>query len=83
MQRHKQKSVFHFNHTSDKPPLIYGVYERDGKEIFFSYFHNKNVEFKLDHLKGKIEVIAYVAETVPDTFKSRPILDFEVQYSLF
>ena len=34
--------------------------------------------FKLDHLKGKIQVIAYVAKTVPETFKSRPILDLEV-----
>ena len=34
--------------------------------------------FKLDDLKGKIQVVAYVAKTVPEAFKSRPILDLEV-----
>jgi hypothetical protein len=36
------------------------------------------MEFKLDQLKGKIEIVAYIAKTVPETFKSRPILDLEV-----
>ena len=76
--RHKNKQIFHFNHDSEKPPLIYGIYLREGKEIFLPFFYNKHTEFKLDHLKGKIQVIAYVAKTVPETFKSRPILDLEV-----
>ena len=78
LRKHKLKPIFHYNHDSDKPPLIYGIYERDGKEIFMPFFYNRNVEFKLDHLKGKIQVVAYVAKTVPETFKSRPILDLEV-----
>ena len=78
LPRHSNKPIFHFNHSSDKPPLIYGIYERENKIIFLPYFHNKNVEFKLDHLKGRIQIIAYVAKVVPETFKSRPILDLEV-----
>ena len=78
LARHKNKQIFHFNHDSEKPPLIYGIYLREGKEIFLPFFYNKHTEFKLDHLKGKIQVIAYVAKTVPETFKSRPILDLEV-----
>ncbi len=31
LKRHAQKTMFQFNHTSDKPPLIYGIYERNGK----------------------------------------------------
>jgi hypothetical protein len=78
LPRHKDRPIFHFNHDSDKPPLIYGIYLRDNKEIFLPFFHNKHTEFKLDHLKGKIQVVAYVAKTIPETFKSRPILDLEV-----
>jgi hypothetical protein len=78
LKRHKDKPIFHFNHGSDKPPLIYGIYEKEGKEIFLPYYHNKNTEFKLDHLKDCIQIIAYVAKVVPETFKSRPILDLEV-----
>jgi len=78
LPKHHEKPVFHFNHESEKPPLIFGIYLRKGKEIFLPFFYNKNVEFKLDHLKGKVQVIAYVAKTVPETFKSRPILDLEV-----
>ncbi len=31
LKRHAQRQLFQFNHTSDKPPLIYGIYERKGK----------------------------------------------------
>jgi len=54
LDRHRHRPVFHFNHNSDKPPLIYGIYSRDNKEIFMPFFYNKNVEFKIDSLKGKI-----------------------------
>jgi len=77
LPRHSDRKIFTFNHNSDKPPLIYGIYLCDGKEIFMPFFHNKNVEFKLDHLKGKIEIIAYISKTVPEALKSRPILDLE------
>jgi hypothetical protein len=77
LKRHAQRQLFQFNHTSDKPPLIYGIYERKGKEIFLPFFFNRHTEFKLDHLKGKIQIIAYVSKTVPETFKSCPILDLE------
>ena len=77
LKKHVQRPIFRFNHTIDKPPLIYGIYERDGKDIFLPYFLNKNQEFRLDHLKGKIEIIAYLAKTVPEMLRSRPILDLE------
>ncbi|RPH76275.1 MAG: hypothetical protein EHM77_09395, partial [Planctomycetaceae bacterium] len=78
LKRHAQKPVFQFNHTSTKPPLIFGIYECNGKEIFMPFFYNRNVEFRLDDLRGKIEIVAYVAKTVPEAFRSRPILDLEV-----
>ena len=77
LSRHNKYKIFEYNHTSSKPPLVYGIYQCGDKEIFLPYFHNKNVEFKLDHLKGKIEIIAYIAKTVPETLRSRPILDLE------
>ena len=77
LSRHNKYKIFEYNHTSNKPPLVYEIYQCGDKEIFLPYFHNKNVEFKLDHLKGKIEIIAYIAKTVPETLRSRPILDLE------
>jgi len=47
-------------------------------ENILPFFQNKNREFKIDSLKNKVQVIAYVSKTVPETFKSRPILDLEV-----
>jgi hypothetical protein len=38
----------------------------------------KNVEFNLDSLKDCVQIVAYVAKTIPDAFLSRPILDLEV-----
>ena len=78
LARHREKPIIHFNSESDKPPLIYGLYQREGYEIFKPFFINKHVEFKLDQLKNKMQIIAYVAKTVPEAFKSRPILDLEV-----
>ncbi len=54
LERHKDKPIFSFNTESDKPPLIYGIYMRQGHEIFLPFFVNKNVEFRLDSLKGKV-----------------------------
>jgi hypothetical protein len=36
------------------------------------------MEFRLVDLKGKIQIVAIVAKTVPEAFRSRPILDLEV-----
>ncbi|PVE26816.1 hypothetical protein DC007_14760, partial [Enterococcus faecalis] len=77
LQRHRQKQVFYFNKEADKPPLVFGIYLRKGHEIFLPFFHNKNIEFKLEDLKGKIQIVAYMSKTVPETFKSRPIVDLE------
>jgi Reverse transcriptase (RNA-dependent DNA polymerase)/RNase H-like domain found in reverse transcriptase len=77
LEKHKNKPIFSYNKDSDKPPLIYGIYKREGYEIFLPFFFNKHTEFKLDSLKNKVQIIAYVSKTVPETFKSRPILDLE------
>ena len=44
----------------------------------YAYFYNKNLEFSIESLKNKVEIIAYMAKSVPDHFKSRSILDLEV-----
>ena len=36
------------------------------------------MEFRLDDLKNKIEIVAYMAKTVLEGFKSRSIMDLEV-----
>jgi hypothetical protein len=79
LDRHKQKPIFSFNvATSHTPPLVYGIYLRENQEIFLPFFLNKHLEFKNDSLKGKVQVIAYVSKTVPEAFKSRPIIDLEI-----
>ena len=77
LKRHKNNPIIKFNSQCDKPPLIYGIYERQGHEIFLPFFLNRNVEFKLDSLKGQIQIIAYMSKTVPESFKARSILDLE------
>ena len=69
--------LFKYNHESTKPPLIFGIYKNQGNIIFTPYFYNKNLEFNLDSLKGKIQIIAYLAKSVPEAYKSRSILDLE------
>ena len=36
------------------------------------------MEFSIDSLKEKIQIVAYLAKSVPDQFKSRSILNLEV-----
>jgi hypothetical protein len=62
----------------DKPPIVLGLYWRGGYEIFQPFFLNKSPEFRIDHLKGRLEVVAYMSKTLPEGFQSRPILDLEV-----
>ncbi len=38
---------------------------------------HKNSVFRLDQLKGKVQIISYSAKTVPEALKTRPILDLE------
>jgi hypothetical protein len=78
LQEHSNKPIFKYNTESNKPPLIFGVYRRDNHIIFTPYYYNKNLEFNIDSLRGKVQIIAYLAKSVPDTFKSRSILDLEV-----
>ncbi len=78
LKRHNSKPVLNFNSDKDMPPIILGVYERQGIEIFKPFFLNKNVRFNLDSLKDRVQIVAYVAKTIPNAFLSRPILDLEV-----
>ena len=78
LNEHHKKPIFKYNTESTKPPLIFGVYRVDNQIIFTPYFYNKNMEFSIDSLKGKIQIVAYLAKSVPDQFKSRSILDLEV-----
>jgi hypothetical protein len=78
LERHSTKNVIHFHESANRPPIILGLYQVDDKEIFLPYFYSKNSEFKIETLKGKINIIGYAAKTVPPGFESRSILDLEV-----
>jgi len=78
LERHSDKKVIHFHENCNKPPIIVGLYQRDEHEIYLPFYFNRNTEFKLDHLKGKINIIGYTAKCVPPGFESRSILDMEV-----
>lgn len=78
LEAHKNKPLIHLNAHSERPPLILGVYQRREHKIFKPFFLNKHSEFKLDSLKNKIQIIAYVSKSIPEAFTSRPILDLEV-----
>jgi hypothetical protein len=72
-----ESAIYKFNAESTKPPFIFGVYEHKGNRYFTPYFYNKNLEFSIDQLRGKVQIIAYLAKTVPESYKSKSILDLE------
>jgi hypothetical protein len=78
LEKHKNDPIFKFNVDSNKPPLVFGLFKRQGHEIFMPFYQNKNTAFAIDSLKDKIEIIAYLGKTLPEEFKNRPILDLEV-----
>jgi hypothetical protein len=78
LPEHKEKPIIKFNHDMDKPPLIFGVYEIDGQLVFLPFMHNRNVMFSLDHHFQRIEIIGYMAKTIPEGMQSRGILDVEL-----
>jgi len=77
LERHCKKPIMRFNQESVRPPLIYGVVLREGHEIFIPFFHNKNSVFKLDQLRGKVQIISFAARTIPSGMKALSILDQE------
>jgi hypothetical protein len=78
LPEHSKKKIIHFNANSDRPPLVFGLYEREREWIFLPFYFNKHTEFNLESLRGKLEIVAYSAKTVPEGFRSRSILDLEV-----
>jgi len=76
--KHKASPVIHFHAEADRPPVVLGLYYRDNHLIFLPFYFTKNCEFKLDSLKGKINIVAYTAKVIPPGFESRSILDMEV-----
>jgi hypothetical protein len=51
LKRHNYKGVFHFNETSSRPPLIYGLMERQGHEIYIPFFIKKIQNLTFPHSK--------------------------------
>ena len=60
LSRHNGCKIIKYNHNSEKPPLVYGLQERGGHEIFTPFFLNKNTEFNIDSLRDKVEIISYI-----------------------
>jgi hypothetical protein len=79
LDEHKDKPCFKILESQEKnrPPVILGVYRVDGKLVFLPFFHNKNLEFSIESIRGKVQIIAFLAKSCGDRFKSRPILDLE------
>ena len=77
LREHADNPILKFNHNSNRPPLIFGLYEVEGRRIYKPFYLNRNITFNLDALKGKIEIVAYLSKSVPEGFKSRGILDLE------
>ena len=78
LARHKKKHTFHFNETSKRPPIVLGLLMRQGHEIFMPFFINRNSEFDISTLKGLINIVAYIAKTIPTALRCKSILDLEV-----
>ena len=78
LEMHKASPIHHFHSQADRPPVILGLYKVGKHRIFKPFYFTKNCEFKLDSLKGKINIVAYTAKVIPAGFESRSILDLEV-----
>ena len=79
LPEHKNKPLIKIQESQEKtrPPIILGVYSVNGKYVYLLFFYNKNLEFSIDGIKGKVQIIAYLVKSCGDKFKSRPILDLE------
>jgi hypothetical protein len=62
LPEHRDKKIIKYNHESVKPPIILETYRVEGQLIFTPYFYNKNLEFCIDSLKGKVQIVAYLAK---------------------
>ncbi len=51
LKRHKHNPIIKFNSQADRPPLVYGIYEKDNQEIFLPFFHNRNWKIRALKLK--------------------------------
>jgi hypothetical protein len=78
LKRHNYKEIIHLNETSSRPPIVLGLLMRQGHEIYTPCFVNKNSEFNIGTLAGLINMVAYIAKTVPEALRSKCILDLEV-----
>ena len=78
LEKHKEKKIFHFHENCNKPPIIVGLYQIEDQEIYLPFYFNRNTEFRLENLKGRVNIIGYTAKCVPPGFESRSILDLEV-----
>jgi hypothetical protein len=78
LERHRGNNVIRLNGNAYRPPIILGLCEVKGHEIYTPFFTTKNTEFHIEDLQGQLQVIAYMSKSLPEAFKSRPILDLEV-----
>jgi hypothetical protein len=77
LEMHSEQPIFKYNADSTKPPLIFGVYQLENTTGFLPFFYNKNLEFSIESLYGKVQIIGYMSKSVGENFKSRAILDLE------
>ena len=77
LENDTNQAILKFNAESTKSLLIFRIHHVENKTIFTPYFYNKNLEFNIDSLKGKIQIIIYLAKSVPEAYKSRSILELE------
>jgi len=71
LPEHKENPIIKYNNNIEhKPPLIFGVQKIEGHLVFFCHFNfNKNVTFCLDQHYQKIEIIGYMAKTIPENMQ--------------
>jgi hypothetical protein len=79
LEEHREQPCIKISETYEKskPPIVLGVYRVDGELVFLPLFHNKNLEFSIESIRGKVQIIAFLAKSCGDKFKDRPILDLE------
>ena len=76
LTKHENNSIFKFITDCKNPPLIFGIYQHENKQMFKNpFFKIWNMGFSFDNLKRKVQIFTWLAKSVSNKFDDRTILD--------
>ena len=62
---HKDKPILKYNYHLQKPPYIFGLYEKSEKYIYKPFYMDRENIYDLRQLRSRFEIIAYHCRALP------------------